>query len=351
MKIDAKTKNKVVDNGVINFKLLIQTVVEKRKFIFYASLVSTVFAVLFVSLRQKRFESTITFVVTDSNSSSSSSFSGLASLTGINLGGFDSSSGISSELYPEIFSNYEFLESVLESDVSLSKSNRSNTVSEYYSNVEDKKIFSLFNFKSESQDDSVKSDQIFSKQYVKLIQRLQKELTMSIDSKKGTITISVNSPDPNLSFGLVNVVFVKFQEYLIEMKLEKSIVQLKYLENRYDEMKIDYKNSLEILYDFTSNNVGIESSKAGLKLTELRNERDLKFEMFSNISAQLEKQKLLVKQNTPIFTILTDANYPYFRANISGFIILGVFVITGLVLSVTFILFQGDVNNFFKTFK
>ena len=102
---------------------------------------------------------------------------------------------------------------------------------------------------------------------------------------------------------------------------------------------------------FQDQNNGINTALGKTKLLQLQSDYDLVFSVYTELAKQLETQRLQVKKDTPLFTVLKPVNVPIEKSAPKRFLILAVYLFLGLVLSIGYVLVRPIVLNMKKDFS
>jgi len=102
---------------------------------------------------------------------------------------------------------------------------------------------------------------------------------------------------------------------------------------------------------FQDQNTGINTALGRTKLLQLQSEYDLTFTVYSGLAKQLETQRLQVKKDTPIFTVLQPVSIPLERSAPKRALILSVYSFLGFVLSLGYVLGKKYFIHFKKEWE
>jgi LPS O-antigen subunit length determinant protein (WzzB/FepE family) len=328
-----------------------------RKTILKITLAFT-FLGLFVAVFSKNeFTAATTFVPLAQGSKAGGSLGSLASLAGINIGGGVSSEEISPELYPQIVSSIPFQLELLNTPLTIVGQTVPVSYSDYYENIYRPGLLSnikkytlglpgvfiaLVRSAPEKLEasGSLKESELITistKEY-ELIELLERQISLDVNAKEGFISISVTSPEAIASAQLALKAQQLLQEYALEFKTQKSIEQLRYIEERYAEKEKAFNEIKIALARFQDQNTGINTALGRTKLLQLQADYDLAFTVYSELAKQLETQLLQVKKDTPLFTVLKPVTIPNEKSAPKRALILVVYLFLGFVFSVGFVL-------------
>jgi hypothetical protein len=347
-----------IEDDSIDIIALLKDLWIARKIILKITLVFT-FLGLFVAVFSKNeFTAATTFVpLAQGTPAGGGSLGSLASLAGINIGGGVNSEEISPELYPQIVSSIPFQLELLNTPLTIKGQAAPVSYSAYYENIYSPGLLSnikkytlglpgvfikLVRSAPENLEASagVKESQLIaiSEDEYKLIELLERQMSLSVNDKEGFISISVTLPEAIASAQLALKAQQLLQDYALKFKTQKSMDQLQYIEERYVEKQKAF-NTIQIsLARFQDQNTGINTALGRTKLLQLQSEYDLAFTVYSELAKQLETQLLQVKKDTPLFTVLKPVTIPTEKSAPKRALILVVYLFLGFVLSIGFVL-------------
>ena len=130
----SEIQNQHTSEDEIDLIELFKKVYKEKKLIFKVTFFAFVFGVVYALFQPNEFTSTTTFIpqLSSGVKTGGSSFGGLASLAGINLGGMESSSEFPPSLYPQVVNGIPFKIDLLSSTINLNGGEI--LVKEYFSN-------------------------------------------------------------------------------------------------------------------------------------------------------------------------------------------------------------------------
>jgi len=349
------TTNKDQEDA-IDIIALLKELWAARKTILKITLVFT-FLGLFVAVFSKNeFTAATTFVASAQGSKGGGSLGSLASLAGINLGRASSSDGISPELYPQIVSSIPFQLALLNTPLTIAGQTEPVSYKAYYENIYSPGLLStikkytiglpgvfikLVKSAPENRETTagVKEGQLIavSEKENGLIKLLENQISLAVNDKEGFISISATLPEAIASAELALKAQQLLQEYALQFKTQKSIEQLTYIEERYAEKEKAFNTIKIALARFQDQNIGINTALGRTKLLQLQGDYDLAFAVYSELAKQLETQRLQVKKDTPLFTVLKPVTIPTEKSAPKKALIVVVYLFLGFVLSVGFV--------------
>lgn len=161
---------------------------------------------------------------------------------------------------------------------------------------------------------------------------LSEAVSLTLDDKKGFVTITVNMPEPLAAAQLAQATVDLLQEYITVFKVEKVKSNLDFVQSRYDEVKAEFENVQARRARYRDANHNTIKNQARIEMERLEAEYQLAMNVYSELAMQLEQAKIKVKETTPILTIINPVTVPYKKSAPSRPTILLAFTFLGCVL-------------------
>jgi LPS O-antigen subunit length determinant protein (WzzB/FepE family) len=352
----------------IDIIALLKQLWSARKFIIKTTLVFTLVGLLVAVLSTKQYTSSTTFVPIGQGKSTGGNLGGLASLAGINLGGSNDNGGkISPELYPQIVNSIPFQLELLKTPLKIEGQDTLVSYKEYYTNIYKPGVLSsikkytlglpgviISSLRGEDSEKSVtKKNKIIhiSQEENKLILQLEEQVTLEVNAKEGFVSIATTLSEALASAQLTLKAQELLQEYALNFKTQKSIEQLSYIEERFLEKKKEFDTVKMKLALFQDRNNAINTAVGKTKLLQLQSDYNLSLTVYTELAKQLETQRLQVKKDTPIFTVLKPVTVPTKRSSPKRALILIIYIFLGVILSMGFVLIKEPVLNILREMK
>lgn len=356
----------------IDIMALVLRLWEKRKFIIKVTCVFIVLGLFVAIFSPKVYTSTCTFVPQSSKKSSGGSLSSLAALAGINLGDMSGGETLSPIMYPQILENIDFRKELMYSKIKFQEYEEPVALIDYYTNPEYAKfnllgtikkytiglpflILNAIRGEQETQiggeGDSMKR---YSKEEFKCAGILSQCVGMTLEEKKGYITIRANMGEPLAAAQLCQVTFDLLQKYITEFKISKAKNQMNFIQGRYDETKAQYEEKQRALAQFMDANKVISTAQARTELDRLTAEYNMANTIYTEMAKQRLQADIQVKEDTPILTAVKPIVIPYEKSKpergkiILIWSILGVVIAGSLVLGCDFLYKMGLDNKWIR---
>ena len=368
---EMSTKNRSQEDKLDMLARLKTVWIGRRKII----KITIVFACIgmFVAVFSEKEYTASTTIVPQTNTGKSlgGNFGGLAAIAGIDLGGSSANdSGISPLLYPHITNSIPFQKELLATPLTVFGYDKPVTFQEYYTNIYQPGLLGIIKkytiglpsliisaikgkpaktylklIKSDSQIIQITFDE------KTLIERLKKQVVLTVNEKEGYISFSSTMPDGINAAELTQSAQVLLQKYVIDFKVKKSKNQLVFIKERYAEKEKKYKETQNKLASYQDKNQFLNSALAKNTQVIYQAEYDLAFNVFSELAKQLETQQIKVKEDTPIFTILEPVSFPLEKSHPKKLKILLIFTFLGFILGASMVFSKPFIKQFITKLK
>jgi uncharacterized protein involved in exopolysaccharide biosynthesis len=283
----------------------------------------TLLSVVISLLMPNYYKSTATLL--PSNTASLGRFSGfseLASLAGVDVGGGDDQE----KLYPLIIMSEAILKNVVYSTYHPTPSISVNLIK--FWEIEEKTA---------------------ELEYETALKRLREDLNVSLDLRANTISISIETTEPQVSAEILNNILSELDLFMKTKKVTNASEQRKWVGNRLIEVEQDLKKSEDILKNFRENNRMISMSP-DLVLREGRLRRDVEINqaLYIELKKQFELARIEEVRTTPIINVLDKARAAAKKERPKRSLIVLFFFSVGFLVSVSYITLSHFYREQFK---
>ncbi|WBX74131.1 Wzz/FepE/Etk N-terminal domain-containing protein [Tenacibaculum pacificus] len=306
---------------------------------------------LFIAIFSAKQYTASTILVPQLSKNNSSNLGGLAALAGINLGSGNTES-ISPNLYPKITESILFKKELLNIPLKFSYLEKEVTYKEYYLKHQKTNVLSfvksytiglpgkligLFRKKPNVIIETVKENDGIHRlelQEINLFRNLGNQLDLDINGKEGYVKISFSMPEALPAAQMAKKVKELLQKTITEFKVQKVKEEFIFIEERYNELKTDFEKKQVILASFRDRNQGLITSRSKSRLQSLQSDYNLAHTVYSELAKQLETQKIKLKENTPVFTVIEPVSVPLLKSKPSRVKIFIIWLFLGVILGV-----------------
>ena len=339
------------DEQEIDIVELIQKMWVNRKLIIKITAIFMVLGLVVALVSPKVFTSSCDVVPQTSDNKGQSQLSSLAKLAGVDLGQDQDGKTLSPYVYENILKSTKFRKELMQTKINFEEADRPVSFFEYYTSEEFNKptVFDyvkkytiglpgviLGAIKGEQPEPDYSSlggakSQIetTSKEEYETMKILDAAVAITLDAKKGYVTITVNMPEPLAAAQLAQATVDLLQEYITVFKVEKVQSNLDFVQSRYDEVKAEFEDVQARRARYRDANHNTIKNQARIEMERLEAEYQLAMNVYSELAMQLEQAKIKVKETTPILTVISPVTVPYKKTTPSRAMILIAFTVLG----------------------
>lgn len=345
--------NMPVEEQEIDLVELIQKMWINRWLIIKVTSVFVVLGVLVALFSAKVFTASCD-IVPDTGKSGNSKMSSLAALAGVNLGEDTDVTNLSPLVYQNIMNGTSFRKELMQTKIDFEEVDKPVSFFEYYTSEEYNKpsvfdyikkytiglpivILNAIRGEQPEPDYSAIGNsngptlETLSKEEFDAMKILEQSISLTLEEKKGFVTITSNMPEAVASAQLAQAAVVLLQKYITEFKIAKVQSNLDFIQGRYDEAKKNFEDIQIRRAAFRDANTNTNKYSARVEAEKLDAEYTLAMNLYSELATQLEQAKIEVKKDTPILTVVRPVTIPYKKSKPQRLQILVVFTFLGVV--------------------
>ena len=261
-----------------------------------------------------------------STSRSMSSLSAMAAQFGLRMGtsAMGNTEALYPMIYPELMGGTDFKISLFDVPVHKKDSTRMMSYYDYLVNEQKspwwsvaisgtiKAIVSLF-VDEEKGAKTLDPFQLTKNQDL-IVKALDKRVICDVDNKTLVISIGVTDQDPYIAACIADTAKKRLQDFITEYRTQKARVDLDYTRKLYGEAKTRYEKARRLYAEYADANQDVIYQSARIKLTDLENDMQLKYNAYNTLAQQLQSAEAKVQEETPSFTTLQSATVPVKKA-------------------------------------
>ena len=288
---------------------------------------------------------------TSDSNSAKSQMSSLAKLAGIDLAQDQDGKTLSPYVYENILKSTKFRKELMQTKIKFEEADHPVSFFEYYTSEEFNKptvidyvkkytlglpgvIIGAIRGEQPEPDYSALGEgeskiETTSKEEYKVLKILDEVVVLTLDDKKGYVTITVEMPEPLAAAQLAQATVDLLQEYITVFKVEKVQSNLDFVQERYNEVKRDFEDVQARRARYRDANHNTIKNQARIEMERLEAEYQLAMNVYSELAMQLEQAKIKVKETIPILTIINPVTVPYKKSKPSRAMILIAFTFLG----------------------
>ena len=314
---------------------LLKTVWSGRKQIIIISFVFVLVGVAAALLSPVVYSSSTTFINSQTESSSSSGLSGVASLVGINLGGMSSGSEIPPTMYPQLGESIEFKRDLLNSYIDEKEQIKLEDFLANYNDIE----------KSVTEN----NNKLFISEYEDVLFNIINDVvSISVNNKDGFITITANMPNSEYAANTCINAREILQQTVINNRIKSAKQKLEYSEEQLNSKRIEFEEVQNKLAYFNDSNLNLVTSSIINERDKLEAEFQIINAVMIELSKQVEQRKLQVSEDTPVFSIIKEASMPVERSSPKRTRMVLIYGFIGLLASILYTLIKRPVIEIMK---
>lgn len=278
-----------------------------------------------------------------------SKFKSLAGLAGVDLSSFGSTEAVRPDLYPNILQSTPFLLEVLDMNVYVAKTRKNMVLAKFLDEGMNTGILvKIFGRSDEKEEIPAINVQKIPTETIRLdrnqdilIKELQKRVVTTLDKKTGVITMTAKMQDPLMAAVVARYSQDYLTKYVVNYRTEKTKKDITFLNDRMVESKRRYDNALYAYSSYQDRNKGMFLNIAKDEGKKLQYEVDLTYNLYSEITKQLEEAKIKIHKETPIFKVLEPAQIPVKKSEPKRSVIVLGFAFLGVIVGVLFVLLRN----------
>ncbi len=350
------------DNDEIDLLELLQTVWNNRKTIITWTLIFALIGLFVAVFTPKQYTATTVMVPQISKSKVGGNLSGLAAMAGINLNAGTVES-MPPNLYPKIVKSIPFKQEMLKTRINIQGLNEAVTYTDYLDKHQKfnligslKKytiglpglVLKALKGKPVSNDVTDSSNasiiKVSSGDYKKMA-ILSGQMSIRVNDKEGFITLAVSMPEALPAAQMTARAQTLLQDAITDFKVKKAREQLDFITKRHDEAKKEFLAKQAALANFRDRNRGISTALFAARQERLQADYNLAYGVYAELAKQLEAQKITVKEDTPVFTIIEPVSVPVNKSKPKRGMILAVWLFLGAVTGVGIVLGKAWVKS------
>lgn len=272
------------------------------------------------------------------NSLPSGAISSIASSFGFDLNDMQTSDAITPMLYPDLMDDNAFVVKMFDIKINTLDGEISTSYLDYLRNHQKKAwwiypiewIKGLFPKKASTTTSGYEDDPYFlSRSDNEIATLIRDNVGITIDKKTGVIKIKTQAQDALVCKMVADSVRSRLQDFITEYRTSKARIDYDYYKRLADDAKKEYEKKRQIYANLADANTKVALKSVEMKMEDMENDLQLKFNAYSTINTQLQASKAKVQERTPAFTVIKGAAVPLRPAGPKRMI----FVATMLILA------------------
>ena len=327
---------------------------KKFKVILYGA-IGFLFGIVVVIFTPKQYTSTCVFVAQTGSDASSdlANLGGLAMMAGLS-GALPSraQSVLSPKLYSKIVASTPFLKELMYTNINTKKSPVPVTLFDYltkseYQDLSFGKMIGSIMPKSKKPEGVDSLSLLGAKYDISVLtikengvaKALKSLISVDLDTQDNYIRVTVRMPEALVVAQVATTVVNMLQQYITHFKLERAWLKLDFIQERYDEIKVDYYKKLAEISQYRDMHRNQATEVARMQETKLSGEYDIAYALFTDVSKQLEQARIDVKKDTPLFTIVDPTTIPAYKSAPKRLVTIFLFTLLGGLIMAARVIF------------
>lgn len=306
----------------IDFIKIFNVLIKYRKQ--YVIVMFSVFVLtyLIVMCVPRYYTCVVTLAPESTSGSSAGSLGSVASALGIgaSLNKMNTSDALFSDMYPDILKSSGFIAELMTVDV---ESQDKKIKSKYYTYLRDHQkgawwnyvlgwVINLFSKQEVETYDGKEKISTFqlTKCQSDIFDLAKSNISCSIDQKTDIVSIQVKDQDPVICAVMANKTCEKLQEFIVDYRTNKTRIDYEYYKKLCAESKERYERARRLYASYADANVDVQLASYKSKQEDLENDMQLKYNMYTAMSTQMQSAAAKLQESTPAFTVIQDATVP-----------------------------------------
>ena len=279
----------------------------------------------------KTFTSRVVIAPEIMTRATSGGLSSLASLAGINMNNMALTDAMHPDMYPAIINSSNFYLSLF--DLPVTFENRDTLVKtdlyDYMANywkhpwwgyvlglphMAAAGVKSIFS-KKEDPDDAEGHATVDSLRLTReqegVVKALSKNITATVEKRTYLLTIGVTMQDRDIAAQVANAVVDRLKGFVTSYRTEKAKENRDYYKDLYDQTRADYLSAQRAYSYYVDTHQGVMTKSSLVYQTQLQNEAQLRFQMFSQTAQNLQAAEAKVQLESPVLVVIQPGVAPH----------------------------------------
>lgn len=311
--------NKQKQPDVIDLRLIAKKIWANKQ-LFYKTLpIAFVLSSIYIFSIPRYYTSEVKLAPEMENSMGSGTLGSIAASFGFDLSDMQTSDAITPLLYPDLMEDNAFVTSMFNIRVKDQDGEIDATYHDYLQKLQKKAwweypidgLKSLFPKPKDKGGAKGKFDPYnISRKENDVAENIRDNITLSIDKKTGVITINTKAQDALICKTLADSIMERLQLFITDYRTNKARTDYEYYKKLALEAKHEYEKTRQIYGSMSDASTNVALKSVELKLEDMENDMQLKFNTYTTLNTQLQAAKAKVQERTPAFTVVKGAAVP-----------------------------------------
>lgn len=303
----------------IDIRVLIKDILDKKRIYLYVLPCVLIISCVYIFSKPRFYSTETTMAPELGNSVSGGTLGSIASSFGIDINDMQTTDAITPYLYPDLMEDNGFISKIFKFKV---ENQEGDIKTDYYTYLKKCQkhswyesgigaIKKLFSSKRNSNTDNKEFNPYYlTKDDDAIMEAVRNNISINIDKKNGTISISATAQDPIISKTLADSTRNLLQNYITEYRTNKAQADYIYYKKLTEDAKHDYERLRQQYGSFADANTDIILQSVKAKQDDMENELQLKYNTYNTLVTQMQAAQAKVREKTPVFTLLKGAAVP-----------------------------------------
>ena len=302
----------------IDYRLVIKKILERKKLFMKTLPVTFVLGCIYTLSIPRFYTTEIKLAPEVENGVAGGALSSIASSFGFDLSEMQTSDAITPLLYPELMEDNGFVAKMFKIHV-VSKDGEIDT--DYYDYLRHHLKSEWWNLaigwlaEQLRSKDAKGTGKEFDPYYLSkdddgVMKKIEDDIRFKADKKTGVITISTKAQDPLICKTLADSVKQYLQDFITDYRTNKARVDYEYYRKLAADAKLEYEKKRQQYASFADASTRASLKSVELKMEDMENDLQLKWNAYSTISTQVQAAKAKVQERMPAFTVIKGAAVP-----------------------------------------
>lgn len=343
--------DKISKSEVIDLRVVAKKIWDNRK-LFYKVLPIVFMVSCAYIFPQPRYYTADAKLAPEMGNSATGSIGSIASAFGFDISNMETTDAIYPTLYPDLMEDNGFVTGLFNIKVVSQDGEINTTYHDYLKKHQKQSIWSypgkwiksLFKTKEKTAKggEGKYYPYYLSESENNIAEAIRANINFSFNEKTGVISIKAKAQDPLICKTLADSVTFHLQDFITQYRTNKARVDYDYYKHLAAKAKSDYEKVRQRYASMSDASTHISLRSAQMKLEDMENDMQMKFNTYTTINTQLEAAKAKVQERTPAFTMLKGASVPIRPAGPKRMLFV-IFMLAVATLATTTYILRGDI--------
>lgn len=304
---------------VVDWRKVFKEIWKRKKLYFIVVPIVMILASLYI-VSIPRGYTTDTEIIPETQgdlNSNTGALGSLASSFGFDMSNLESSDAITPMLYPDLLKDNGFIVSLFKIKIITQdgkiKTDYFTYISKYQKKAWWNKIIGEIKSKFTKKQASTKKQldpYDLPKKTDDVVKNIRNSLSIKVDKKTGSITISVSDQDPLVCKTIADSARTRLENFITNYRTKKAKDDYAYYKKLTEEAHADYQKIRRQYGSYSDANEDVILQSVKSKQEDLENEMQLKYNAYTTLSTQMDAARAKVLAKTPAFTLIQGAAVP-----------------------------------------